>query len=61
MRVRLLVELRNGFVILPVGKEMTVMSSSQWHRLELSGEDCECCGVRPRMTRVHWRDVEPVG
>jgi hypothetical protein len=49
-------ELRNGFVTIPVGTVMEVRYNRAG--LSLRGLACECCGVRPSITRVPEYDVD---
>lgn len=51
------IELTNGLMTIPAGTRATIDSATAWHKLHLVGAACGCCGVRPRIARVHIGDV----
>lgn len=51
-------EIRNHYVSIPAGTEMTV--TDKRNGFNLSGPACSCCGVRPFIHRVPWREVDLV-
>jgi hypothetical protein len=56
LRVRLLREIQNGYIIMPAG---AVLEVGGWYGgLELTGPRCACCGMRPFMRKVPIADVE---
>lgn len=57
-RVRTSRELTTGQMVIPAGSVLTVRSIRPG--LELQGERCSCCGVRPIVRRVDVADVELV-
>lgn len=61
VRVRLAKELSTGAAIVPAGTEGVVTThGSGWHLLRFEGEKCTCCGVKPYITRCHWRYFEVI-
>lgn len=56
-RVRLVRELRNGWVTLPAGYIGTITVQSRGS-LSFVGQPCSCCGVKPHMSKIGYFDVE---
>lgn len=55
-RVRTLTDLANGYVHIPAGSVLTILSKRSG--LELIGDRCPTCGILPQISRVDPRDVE---
>jgi hypothetical protein len=53
-------EMRNSLVVIPAGTRVTVHSGTAWHKLNIDGAKCDCCGVTPRMSRVHINELAPI-
>lgn len=53
-------EMRNSYVVIPAGTRVTVHSGTAWHKLNIDGAKCDCCGVTPRMSRVHVNELAPI-
>ena len=54
-KVRLRYKTFNGFMELPAGLVMTVKGRTT--RIQLTGEPCDCCGVRALLTMVGSDDI----
>lgn len=61
MRVRLCRDAQNGWIVIPAGTEGVLRSSCNgWHLLEFIADKCEHCKCQPKITRMSWRDFEPI-
>lgn len=60
LKIKTAKELSNGLAIFPVGKLAVIDRATSWNNIYLTSLPCECCGVRLRMSRVSWRDIEAV-
>ena len=54
--VQLNKEIRNGYLVLPVGTRAVVTDAH--NKANLVGEPCKCCRVSIRISRVPWEDLE---
>jgi hypothetical protein len=62
LRVRLRRQAGNGMMLIPAGAVGTLETAGNgWHLLQFRGDHCKCCGVAPRITRMSWRDFDPIG
>ncbi len=62
VRVRLRREIRTGLGTFPRGYEGRVTTSHNgWHLLGFEGDPCECCGAKPRVSRMSPTDFELIG
>ncbi|MGY3581392.1 hypothetical protein ACVIGB_000538 [Bradyrhizobium sp. USDA 4341] len=52
-------EMKNAYMVIPAGTRVTVHSGTAWHKLNIVGTKCECCGVSPSMSRVHVNELAP--
>lgn len=52
-------EITNGMMVVPAGTRVRISRSFAWHRLEITADPCECCGVKVRVSRVSWRAMDP--
>lgn len=52
-------DMQNAYVSLPAGSSVTVESATAWHKINVKGAKCDCCGVSPIMARVHINDLAP--
>jgi hypothetical protein len=57
-KVRTLIKMQNGFMVIPEGSICTI--TRKYQGFNLTSEPCEHCGVRIRISRVHRRDVDLV-
>jgi hypothetical protein len=55
-KVRTLIEMRNGLMVIPEGTICTI--TRKYQGFNLTSEPCKSCGVQIRISRVHRRDVE---
>ena len=59
LRVQLRREVRTALGSFPRGYEGRVTTSHNgWHLLGFEGKPCDCCGVRPRVSRLSPHDLE---
>lgn len=53
-------EMQNSYVSIPVGTRVKIDNATAWHKINIVGSSCECCGVKPVMARVHIDDLRPL-
>ncbi len=62
MKAELRRDLQSGFMTIPAGYIVTIEDNSiGWDKLAIKGTACICCGCKPHMTRVPWRDLKYLG
>ena len=57
-KVRTLSEIQNGYVVIPKGAICKI--TRKFGGFDLTNEPCGACGMRARISRVSYRDVELV-
>lgn len=58
VRVRSLVEIRNGYGSLPAGTEYII--TRKYRGFELQSEPCPCCGIKVFVNRVSPNSLERI-
>lgn len=61
LRVLTLVELRNGYVIIPAHTIANISRATGYNRITLTGEKCSCCGIKIHIGRVHKQCLKNLG
>lgn len=59
MKLKPLVDLKNGFCLIPRGTILTVGNCTRWNGIGLSAPKCECCGIAPYIAGVDIHCLEP--
>ena len=59
MKARLRHEIRNGYMTIPAGALVVISGGSSRNRLDIRGERCEHCGIKPQCSRVDISSLIP--